>query len=164
MFWKVFLLLFVLCFLKFVLSHSNCHWKCQKFLVQNVRIMSGMSGTWDFRWQWQPCNEWLLLSASFTAKLELNFCLNTGKRFFLRRSILKPTERAHVLLKNGTRDFKIALRLRDRHVFMWQSLGILSVFNTLTLKQIFWKTKFFFKKLEYHFLVEGTKIENTSFP
>ena len=36
-------------------------------------------------------------------------------------------------------------------------------FNTLTLKQIFWKTKTILK-LEYHFLVEITKIENASFP
>ena len=41
---------------------------------------------------------------------------------------------------------------------------ILNVFNTLTLKQISWKTKTFFKKLEYHFIGESTKIENTSFP
>ena len=47
---------------------------------------------------------------------------------------------------------------------MWQSLNILSVFNTLTLKQIFWKTKTFFEKLEQSFLVESTKIENASFP
>ena len=47
---------------------------------------------------------------------------------------------------------------------MWQSVKISNVFNTLTLKQIFWKTKTFFKKLEYRFLVETTKIENTSFP
>ena len=47
---------------------------------------------------------------------------------------------------------------------MWQSVEILNVFNTLTMKQIFWKTKIFFKKLEYHFLVENIKIENTSFP
>ena len=47
---------------------------------------------------------------------------------------------------------------------MWQSVKISNVFNTLTLKQIFWKTKTFFKKLDYHFLVETTKIENTSFP
>ena len=60
--------------------------------------------------------------------------------------------------------FKIVLRLRDRYVFMWQSVKISNVFNTLTLKQIFWKTKTFFKKLEYRFLVETTKIENTSFP
>ena len=46
---------------------------------------------------------------------------------------------------------------------MWQSVNILKVFNTLALKQIFWKTKSFFKKLEYRFLVESTKIENASF-
>ena len=60
--------------------------------------------------------------------------------------------------------FKIALRLRDRHVFWRQSIETLNVFNTLTLKQIFWKTKTFFKKLEYCFLVKSTNIENTSFP
>ena len=60
--------------------------------------------------------------------------------------------------------FKIALRLRDRHDFMWQSVKVSDVFNTLTLEQIFWKTKTFFKKLEYSFLFETTKIENASFP
>ena len=43
-------------------------------------------------------------------------------------------------------------------------MKVSNVFNTLTLKQIFWKTKTFFKKLEYCFLIEATKIENTSFP
>ena len=47
---------------------------------------------------------------------------------------------------------------------MWQSVKILNVFNTLTLKQIFWETKAFFEKLGYGFLVESTKIENASFP
>ena len=47
---------------------------------------------------------------------------------------------------------------------MWQLVKVSNVFNTLTLKEIFWKTKTFFKKLEYGFLVETTKIENTSFP
>ena len=60
--------------------------------------------------------------------------------------------------------FKIALRLRDRHVFMRPSVEILKVFNTVILKQIFWKTKTFFKKLELRFLVESTKIENALFP
>ena len=46
---------------------------------------------------------------------------------------------------------------------MWQSVTFLNVFNTLFLIQIFWKTKTFFKKLEYSFLVETTKIENTLF-
>ena len=43
-------------------------------------------------------------------------------------------------------------------------MKVSNAFNTLTLKQIFWKTKSLFKKLEYHFLVEATKTENTSFP
>ena len=47
---------------------------------------------------------------------------------------------------------------------MWQPVKVSNIFNTFTLKQIFWKTKTFFKKLEYCFLVETTKIENTSFP
>ena len=43
-------------------------------------------------------------------------------------------------------------------------MKVSNVFNTLTLKQIFWKTKTFFKKLRYRFLVESTKIDNASFP
>ena len=43
-------------------------------------------------------------------------------------------------------------------------MDISNVFNTLTFKQIFWKTNTFFKKLEYRFLVEGTKTQNASFP
>ena len=39
----------------------------------------------------------------------------------------------------------MALRLRDRHVFMWQFVKVSNVFNTLTLKQIFWKGKPFSK-------------------
>ena len=43
-------------------------------------------------------------------------------------------------------------------------MNVSNVFNTLILKQIFWKTKTYFKKLEYCVLVETTKIENTLFP
>ena len=46
---------------------------------------------------------------------------------------------------------------------MWKSLEILNVFNTLTLKQVFWKTETFLKKLEYHFLVESIKNESAIF-
>ena len=55
---------------------------------------------------------------------------------------------------------KLALHLRDQHVFMWQSLGTLNVFNALTLKYVSGKRE----KLEYRFLVESTKIEITTFP
>ena len=47
---------------------------------------------------------------------------------------------------------------------MWQSVKVLNVSNTLTLEQIFWKTKTFLKKLENSFLVEIIKIEKASFP
>ena len=47
---------------------------------------------------------------------------------------------------------------------MYKPVKILNVFNISILKQIFWKTKIFFKKLEELFLVESTKIENVSFP
>ena len=40
----------------------------------------------------------------------------------------------------------------------------MDVFITLALKQIFRKTKTFYKKLESHFLVESTTIKNRSFP
>ena len=59
---------------------------------------------------------------------------------------------------------KIALRLRDWHVFMWHVFFISNVFNSLTLKEIFRKTRTFYKKLKYRFLVENTKIENALFP
>ena len=55
--------------------------------------------------------------------------------------------------------FKIVLRLRDGHAFMGQSPEIFNVFNTLTLKQ----SENHFKKLEYRFLVESSKIENVPF-
>ena len=47
---------------------------------------------------------------------------------------------------------------------MWQSLEILHVLLTLTLKQVFWKTKHFLKKLGYRLLVERTTTGSASFP
>ena len=43
-------------------------------------------------------------------------------------------------------------------------IKILSDFNTLNLKNIFWKMKISFKQLEYRFLVEIAKVESASFP
>ena len=57
------------------------------------------------KWTVKPT---VLLSGSFTAKFELVFVL-TWKTLFLRGSILKPTERTEVFLKNGTRDFQNTL-------------------------------------------------------
>ena len=58
--------------------------------------------------------------------------------------------------------FKIVLHLRDWHSFMWQSLNILNNFNTSLWNKF--SEKRLFKKLEYHFLVESTKIDNITFP
>ena len=87
---------------------------------------------------------------SFRQDLRQNFCWFLSyhwETLFLRGFILKPTERAWVLLKTVLGIFEIGLCLRDRHVFMGQSIEILNVFNTLTLEQIFLKTKTFLKKL-----------------
>ena len=51
---KLFLLLFVLYFLRSIISLSNQYWNCLEFLAQNVRIISGMSGICDLRLEWQP--------------------------------------------------------------------------------------------------------------
>ena len=42
-------------------------------------------------------------------------------------------------------------------------MKVSNVFNTLTSKQIFWKTKAFLKKLDYGFLVQTTEIETHHF-
>ena len=84
-----------------------------------------------------------------------------SKMLFLRAFILKPTERGLVLQKNGTCDFENSPPFE--RFFLWKSIKVSNVFNTLTLKQIFWKRKTFFKQLEYRSLVEATKIENNHF-
>ena len=52
--------------------------------------------------------------SKFYGKIWVDFCLNTGKRFFLE------------VTKTVLGIFKITLRLRNGHVFMRQSLGILT--------------------------------------
>ena len=47
----------------------------------------------------------MLFSVTFTAKLELVF-ISTFENAFFRVFILKPRERAKVVLKNATRDFQ----------------------------------------------------------
>ena len=106
----------------------------------------------------------MLLSVTFTSKRELVFVLTSQKAF--SSSFHFKTNRKSIgsSKKPVLGIFKIAFRLGDRHVFMWQSVKASNVFKTLTLKQIFWKMKTFFEKLEHRFLVETAKIEHTSFP
>ena len=78
-------------------------------------------------------------SASVTTKFGLVFFLTLENAFF-SAFILNLTE------KTGSKKtvigiLKIALRLRDGHVF---TVEVLNIFNTLILKQILWKTEIFF--------------------
>lgn len=66
---KVLLLLFVLCVLKSVLTLSNLHWKYQEFLVESVRIMSGMSGIHDRNLEWQPWLRYPFFGREFGSQL-----------------------------------------------------------------------------------------------
>ena len=102
-------------------------------------------------------------SSKFYDKIWVGFCLNTGKGFFWEISFYSQQKEDRAFWKTVLVIFKIALHLRDRDVFRWQSAAILNVFNSSTLKQIFLKTKTLFKNLEYRFLVESTKIANASF-
>ena len=103
-----------------------------------------------------------MVSAGFTAKFEFVFVLTLENTLSWRFHFKANRKSIGSSKKMVLGIFKIALRLRDPHAFIWQSAKILNVFNTLTLKHIFWKTKTF-QKLEYRFLVESAKIENASF-
>ena len=63
----------------------------------------------------------------------VGFCINTWKRFFLEVLFKANRKSIGSSKKMILRIFKIALRLRDRHVFMWRSVETLNVFNALTL-------------------------------
>ena len=80
-------------------------------------------------------NEWLLLSVTFTA-----IVLTFEKAFFLEFSFLKPTERAQVPLKNGTKEFQNSApleRLACFYVTISESFKRFQYFNFETnfLKQ-----------------------------
>ena len=61
---------------------------------------------------------------------------------------------------NGTRDFSDSLPFERSLCFYVTITEIFEHFNILTWK----KTKSFFKKLKYCFLVEITEIESATFP
>ena len=62
-------------------------------------------------------NEWLLLSGNFTTKFGLVFVLTLENAF--GGFILKQTAVPEII--------KIAFRLRNRQVFLWQSVEILNI-------------------------------------
>ena len=91
------------------------------------------------------------------------FCLNIRKCFFSEFSFWSQQKEHMFFQKRVLGILKIVPRLRDQHVFMWQSVKVSNVFHALTLKQIFWKAKTFFQKLEYHFSVEPLRLKTHHF-
>ena len=87
-----------------------------------------------------------VLSSRFHFKVNRKSIGSSKKRYqgFTRKIALRLSDQHVFFFVAITRDFD---RSRDRHVFMWQWLEILNVFNILTLKQIFWKAQALFKKL-----------------
>ena len=87
---------------------------------------------------------------NFTANWKLVFVLTQGnaylQRFHFKAYTTEKTQNTDYTKKMVLAIFKVAIRLRFWHIFMWQSREILKVFITLTLKQVFWKTKPFIKK------------------
>ena len=106
-------------------------------------------------------NEWLLLSASFMAKFRLVFVLN-WKMLFLRGFIIKSTERAQVLLKNGTKDFQNNPLLERLACFYVTISGHFKHFQYFNFETDFLENKNLFQKAGVPFSVESTKIENAS--
>ena len=92
--------------------------------------------------------------SKFTAKFGLVFILTLEKPF---------SQRFHFQANR-----KSIVSSKKRYYFQnsppFERSNILNIFNTLTLKKIFQKTKTFLKKLEYRFLVERTEVEKASFP
>ena len=80
-------------------------------------------------------------SASFTAKFELVFVLKFRKRF-----ILKPTERAYVLLKNYTRDFQNSPSFERSGCFYVAISGKFECFQYFNFETNFLENENLFKK------------------
>ena len=66
--------------------------------------------------------------------------------------------------KNSTKDFQNRPPFERLARFYVSISGNLNIFNTLTLNQVFCRTKTFFKKIGKHFLAVSTKIENATCP
>ena len=74
-----------------------------------------------------------------------------------RGLILKPIERPYVSLL-------YSLPFKRSACLYVTTTGYFERFNTLTLEQVFWKTKTFLKKLEKFFLLKRTTNKSATFP
>ena len=87
-----------------------------------------------------------------------------SKVLLLRVFMLKPTKRAQVRLKASTRDFQNSHPFERSACFYVTISDSFQHFQYFNFETNFPENENFFEKLEHRFLVEITKIENTSFP
>ena len=97
-------------------------------------------------------NGWLLLSASLPAKFELIFVLKL-ETLFLKGFILKPTERAYVLLKNGTRYFQNSTPFERSACFYMTIGGNFERFQYFNFESNFLENENFFQKTGVPFFI-----------
>ena len=93
----------------------------------------------------------------FEEVLQQNFGLVfvLTKTLFLRGFILKPTERAYVLLKNCTRDFQNSPPLERSACFHVTISGSFERFQCLNFEKDFLDNKNLFQKTGVSFLVKN---------
>ena len=96
-------------------------------------------------------NEWLLLSASFTAKFGLVFAL-TLKNAFSQRFHFKANRKNIGSSKNCIRDFQNSPPFQRSTCFYETINGNFERFQYFNFETEFLKNEKLFKKLEYHFL------------
>ena len=83
----------------------------------------------------------------------------TLENLFLRGFILKPTERAYVLVKNGTRDFQNSPPFGGSACFHVAITENFKGFQYLNFEKDFLENRNLFQKTGARFLIESTKIE-----
>ena len=87
-----------------------------------------------------------------------------SKTHFVRVFILKPIERALVLLKSGTRDFQNSLPFERSACFSVTINESFKRFQYFNFETNFLENKILLQKTRVPFLFETTQIENTLFP
>ena len=100
--------------------------------------------------------------SKFYGKIWVSFCVNIGKPFFLEVSF-SAQQKEHRFLKT-TRDFQNSPPLKRSESFYVMISENPEHFQYFNFETDFLENKTFFKKMEYSFLVECTKIEKASFP
>ena len=100
------------------------------------------------------------LFSKIYAKIWVGFCLNTGKRFFLK-VFLKVNRKSIGSYKKGTKYFQNSPPLERFACFYVTISGNFERSQYFNFETDFLENENLFqKKLEYRFLVESTKIES----